>query len=353
MALDDPRAGPLPSGARVEPAWSRRNRSGRRRLRPRTRPRPGSWPRCSNLRSRPADGRRRELRRRGGRVAAGAGRPATDAYVDPGRQHRARTRGESVARAGHAADDGGTGDHAQPAARGDRGARTMSTAMLFAQPWRVPAEFVTERRDLGRRPGQFGPPPPWPGPCSSERTTPDAARSAPHPDHPDPGRLGRPRIRPTRPLRPGRGDLLPPGGLSVLPDCGHMPHVELPERFATVLSDWLTERRDQPQSPPPTPTTSVDLDERRIMASPQRRTANPGRGRSARDRGLHPAQPHRQRASGVDGGRSHAPRSCLPATAPTTDSAMGGHQRPPHDPEGVGRHDEGAHSTHLPHHEVD
>ena len=31
----------------------------------------------------------------------------------------------------------------------------MSAAMLFAQPWRAPADFFTEQHDLGRRPGQL------------------------------------------------------------------------------------------------------------------------------------------------------------------------------------------------------
>ena len=38
---------------------------------------------------------------------------------------------------------------------GDVGRTTMSTAMLFAQPWRAPAEFFTEQHALGRRPGQL------------------------------------------------------------------------------------------------------------------------------------------------------------------------------------------------------
>ena len=38
---------------------------------------------------------------------------------------------------------------------GDWGRAAMSAAMLFAQPWRIPAEFVTERHTLGRRPGQL------------------------------------------------------------------------------------------------------------------------------------------------------------------------------------------------------
>ena len=38
---------------------------------------------------------------------------------------------------------------------GDVQRTTMSAAMLFAKPWRVPAEFFTEQHDLGRRPGQL------------------------------------------------------------------------------------------------------------------------------------------------------------------------------------------------------
>ena len=90
---------------------------------------------------------------------------------------------------------------------GDWGRTTMSTAMLFAQPWRAPAEFLTEQHALGRRPGQleastamaralFG----------AYRATPDFAQAPPHPDHADPGHLGRLRLRPARPPRPDRGE---------------------------------------------------------------------------------------------------------------------------------------------------
>jgi hypothetical protein len=48
--------------------------------------------------------------------------------------------------------------------------------------------------------------------------------------------------------------------LSVFPDCGHLPHVEHPNRFATVLGTWLTAPRDHPRStpssPPPSPAPS-------------------------------------------------------------------------------------------------
>ncbi|MDT0353154.1 hypothetical protein RM445_26935 [Pseudonocardia sp. DSM 45834] len=38
---------------------------------------------------------------------------------------------------------------------GDVGRTSMSTAMLFAQPLRVPKEFFDEQHALGRRPGQL------------------------------------------------------------------------------------------------------------------------------------------------------------------------------------------------------
>jgi len=39
-------------------------------------------------------------------------------------------------------------------------------------------------------------------------------------------------------------DRLPRGRLSLFPDCGHLPHVEHADRFAAVLSEWLTEHHD-------------------------------------------------------------------------------------------------------------
>jgi hypothetical protein len=59
--------------------------------------------------------------------------------------------------------------------------------------------------------------------------------------------------------------------LAVFPDCGYLPHVEQPDRFAAVLGDWLTEHREQ--SPPSTPIASLDRADRSILASQQRRRA--------------------------------------------------------------------------------
>jgi pimeloyl-ACP methyl ester carboxylesterase len=39
-------------------------------------------------------------------------------------------------------------------------------------------------------------------------------------------------------------NLLPRGRLAVLPDCGHLPHVENPVRFAAVLAAWYAEHGD-------------------------------------------------------------------------------------------------------------
>jgi len=65
--------------------------------------------------------------------------------------------------------------------------------------------------------------------------------------------------------------------LSMFPDCGHLPHVEHPERFAAVLSDWLTEHRDPPNTTPSTALADIELEEgereRSTMATPERRTA--------------------------------------------------------------------------------
>jgi pimeloyl-ACP methyl ester carboxylesterase len=37
-------------------------------------------------------------------------------------------------------------------------------------------------------------------------------------------------------------DRLPNGSLELLPDCGHLPQVEHPERFASTLARFLDEK---------------------------------------------------------------------------------------------------------------
>ena len=127
------------------------------------------------------------------------------------------------------------------------GRSTMSAAMLFAQPWRVPAEFFSEQHEQGRRPGQL----------EASTATARALFSA----------AGQRQIlldqlsgvtAPTLVvwggcdyvLPAGQAQaavkLLPNGRLAVLPDCGHLPHVEDPVGFAAVLNDWLAEHADLP-----------------------------------------------------------------------------------------------------------
>jgi pimeloyl-ACP methyl ester carboxylesterase len=141
----------------------------------------------------------------------------------------------------------------------------MSAAMLFAQPWRIPGEFVTEQHALGRRPGQL-----------DASTATARALFGPH---------GQRQIlldrlptltKPTLVVWGARDYLLPvqqahaavkslPNGqLAVFPDCGHLPHVEHPDRFATVLRTWLTAPRDHPRSTPfaPSPSPAPSKDQR-------------------------------------------------------------------------------------------
>jgi len=137
---------------------------------------------------------------------------------------------------------------------GDLARTTMSAAMLFAQPWRIPGEFVAEQHALARRPGQL------------EASTATArALFGPHGQRQIlTGRL--PTLTtPTLvisgaqdyllPVQQARAAVksLPHGQLSVFPACGHLPHVEHPDRFATVPRTWLTKPRDHPGSTPYAP----------------------------------------------------------------------------------------------------
>ena len=130
------------------------------------------------------------------------------------------------------------------------GRTTMSAAMLFAQPWRVPAEFFSEQHEQGRRPGQL----------EASTATARALFSAAGQRQILLDQL--PRITaPTLVVWGGRDyvlpagqaqaavNLLPHGRLAVLPDCGHLPQVEDPVGFAAVLNDWLAEHADLPRDP--------------------------------------------------------------------------------------------------------
>lgn len=113
---------------------------------------------------------------------------------------------------------------------------TLLAAMLFAQPWRVPADFFTEAHALGRRPGQleastalaralFD--------VSGQREVLlDRLHTLTMPtlvvwgswDLVLPARHGRAAVR-----------RLPYGRLALFRACGHLPHVEQPDRFVAEL----------------------------------------------------------------------------------------------------------------------
>ena len=129
---------------------------------------------------------------------------------------------------------------------GDVQRTCMSTAMLFAQPWRAPVEFLTEQHALGRRPGQLE------ASTAMARALFDAngqrevlldrLHNLAMPtlviwgtcDYVVPAFQARAAV-----------DRLPNGRLALLAGCGHLPHVERPTRFAAVLGRWLAEH-DRP-----------------------------------------------------------------------------------------------------------
>jgi pimeloyl-ACP methyl ester carboxylesterase len=131
------------------------------------------------------------------------------------------------------------------------GRMTMSTAMLFAQPWRAPAEFLAEQHDQGRRPGQLE------ASTATARALFDATGQRQIlldqlPSVTAPTLVvwgGCDYVLPARQAQ-AAVDLLPRGRLALLPDCGHLPHVEHPGRFADVLGAWLSEHRDLPSNRP-------------------------------------------------------------------------------------------------------
>ena len=156
---------------------------------------------------------------------------------------------------------------------GDLARTTMSAAMLFAQPWRIPDEFLTEQHALARRPGQL------------EASTAMARAMF--------GPYGQRQILLSRlpalttptlivwgdrdyllPVQQAHAAVksLPHGQLSVFPDCGHLPHVEHPVRFAAVLGTWLTAPRDHPRNTPFAPLAFAGTLEGPTMTASQART---------------------------------------------------------------------------------
>jgi 4,5:9,10-diseco-3-hydroxy-5,9,17-trioxoandrosta-1(10),2-diene-4-oate hydrolase len=157
---------------------------------------------------------------------------------------------------------------------GDLGRTSMSTTMLFAQPWRAPAEFLTEHHALGRRPGQLEASTTMAralfGPAGQRQILLDRLPTLTTPTLVLWG--GCDYVLPVHQAQ-AAVNLLPTGRLSVFPDCGHLPHVEQPDRFAAVLRDWLTEHHDQSHSPSSAPLSDLAPSEDSTTASLDRRTA--------------------------------------------------------------------------------
>jgi 2-hydroxy-6-oxonona-2,4-dienedioate hydrolase len=135
---------------------------------------------------------------------------------------------------------------------GDVGRTTMSAAMLFARPWRAPAGFFSEQHDLGRRPGQLE------ASTATARALFDATGQRQIlldqlPTLTTPTLVvwgASDYVLPAHQAHTAV-NLLPHGRLAVLPDCGHLPHIEHPDRFAAVLSTWLTEHHATPANSSP------------------------------------------------------------------------------------------------------
>ena len=127
---------------------------------------------------------------------------------------------------------------------GDVGRTSMSTAMLFAQPSRVPKEFFDEQHALGRRPGQLE------ASTAMARALFDARQREVLLDRLPTLTMptlvvwgGCDYVLPASQAQ-AAVDRVPHGRLALLADCGHLPHVECPDRFATILSEWLAEHHD-------------------------------------------------------------------------------------------------------------
>jgi pimeloyl-ACP methyl ester carboxylesterase len=118
------------------------------------------------------------------------------------------------------------------------------TALLFAHPPRkCPARVVGRTVQAGALAGLFRSPldraPRLSGPC---RTTRGASGSAPLLKIPTLVVWGaRDRVFPQSQAKEAVAQL-PEGSLTLVPECGHMPHVECPDLFLAALDDFLGER---------------------------------------------------------------------------------------------------------------
>jgi 4,5:9,10-diseco-3-hydroxy-5,9,17-trioxoandrosta-1(10),2-diene-4-oate hydrolase len=126
---------------------------------------------------------------------------------------------------------------------GAAGRAWMRANLLFAHPHLVPAGWLAEQRSLARRPGFLE------AALAALRAqiSPGGQREVLLEDLPSltmPTLVvwgARDRVFPRRQAQ-SAADRLKEGSLAVLPDCGHLPQVERPDRFAAVLGRFLDEK---------------------------------------------------------------------------------------------------------------
>ena len=125
------------------------------------------------------------------------------------------------------------------------------SALVFARPWRVPREWLKEQYRLARLPGflkaQLATVRAQVGIRGQREVLLDRL-----PDLQTPTLVVwgvRDRVLPYLQAHQAIARL-PEGSLELIPNCGHLPHVEHPERFAASLARFLGERSDRRPTPP-------------------------------------------------------------------------------------------------------
>ena len=115
------------------------------------------------------------------------------------------------------------------------------SALLFARPWRVPREWIKEQYRLARLPGfleaQLATLRAQVGLRGQREVLVDRLSHLKVPTLVVWG--ARDRVLPYSQGQEAAARL-PEGSLELVPDCGHAPHVEQPERFASGLGEFLS-----------------------------------------------------------------------------------------------------------------
>ena len=122
--------------------------------------------------------------------------------------------------------------------------------LLFARPGRAPKAWVSEQYRLARTPGflaaQLAALRAELDPLGQREVLLDELPSLTMPTLLVWGE--RDRVLPVWQARPAPARL-PEGSLEIIPDCGHLPHVEWPDRFVQALDGFLRDREDAEPNP--------------------------------------------------------------------------------------------------------